>query len=74
MIPIEYQMKTCSLCKLTKSISVFNKDKKAKSGYQSWCKSCIHARYYLVQAMKEDIKATTETEVSGHNETYEGQE
>ena len=33
-------MKTCSNCKESKELEQFPKNKKAKDGYQSWCKKC----------------------------------
>lgn len=43
-------MKKCSKCKETKELEQFSKNKKEKSGYNCWCKSCFNLymkAYYL---------------------------
>ena len=39
------EMKVCSACKETKSLSKFNKDSSRKDGLQYWCTECSRKRY-----------------------------
>lgn len=37
-------MKTCTVCKQEKDLSMFNKNKNKKDGYQTLCRECSNAR------------------------------
>ena len=46
--------KTCTKCKITKSLKRFSKDKNRKDGLSPWCKYCCKlSRKILYQANKE---------------------
>lgn len=51
-------LKTCSCCGVSKEISLFNKDRKAKDGLQSRCRDCSKAYY---QDNKEEILTQQKT-------------
>lgn len=39
------EKKKCSLCEIPKPLTEFHKDKYAKTGYKSHCKSCFKEHY-----------------------------
>lgn len=51
-------MKTCTKCNVSKSINLFNKNKKAKDGYTSYCKECakIKSALWAIQNPKRRKK------------------
>lgn len=49
-------MKTCSICKIEKSLELFNKSPDIKSGYKSTCKACRNSAARLKNINPADIK------------------
>jgi hypothetical protein len=51
-------MKSCTICRVNKDYSKFNKDSKSKDGYFGYCKICrkeLDRRYYLNSNKKNKI-------------------
>lgn len=47
----------CKLCRVIKRVEEFNKNKTTKSGYSSWCRSCISSyNKELYKRDKEEAK------------------
>lgn len=57
-------MKLCQMCKETKELSLFSKNKSRKDGVQCYCKSCNAEvdKYYKEHKKKEKRKATCKNE------------
>lgn len=60
--------KTCNVCQLTKTLDQFHKNKKARDGHQSECKTCVQTR---AASNKDKMAAYRQTQ-RGRYAKYKG--
>ena len=60
----EVELKQCSMCKETKDISHFNKNKASKSGLTYHCKECSKRKYEKEKGKEDDSVITQSFDIA----------